>query len=475
MAGYTVLKDVFGKPALVLRVETPRDVYTQGSKSILYFIYALIGIALVFGLATRQVLEHSVIGRLTRLTASVRGVRSGQGKLNPVTLKGSDELSELAQAIDAGFVELEDTKQALEKRQRELIESEEHFRALIENSSDLIAVLDAKGIMQFQSPSSQRILGYLPEELVGKSAFDFVHPADVASSQQTLATQMRGDWDSSRTIETRFRHKDGSWRTLEMAARGLSGPSGELWCVVNSRDVTEHVQVEQALRESKEQLHQSQKMEAIGQLAGGIAHDFNNLLAAILGYNELILTSGATSLDEVRPDLNEIKHAAERASALTQQILAFSRRQALRPSVASLNDMLAGMETLLRRTLGEDIEFVSLKEPALGSAEIDLHQFEQVVMNLALNARDAMSPGGRLTLETANVELDEESCRTYPSTAPGSYVMLRVSDTGRGMAPEILEHLFEPFFTTKAVGEGTGLGLGHGLRHRETESWKYLG
>jgi CheY-like chemotaxis protein len=200
-------------------------------------------------------------------------------------------------------------------------------------------------------------------------------------------------------------------------------------------------------------------MEAVGQLAGGIAHDFNNLLAAILGYSEMILANRTSSLDEVRPDVEQIKLAAERAATLTKQILAFSRRQALRPTVVSLNEVLVGMEPLLRRTLGEDIDLISRRDPDLGHVEADVHQFEQVLMNLALNARDAMVSGGRLTLETANVELDQEYCRTHPELAPGSYVMLAVSDTGVGMDEATLGHIFEPFFTTKAPGAGTGLGL----------------
>jgi PAS domain S-box-containing protein len=459
VAGYTMLADVFGQPALVLRVATIRDVYAQGSASVRYFIYALIGIVLVFGAATSLVLEQSVLRRLTRLTAAVRGVRSGEGKLNPIMAKGKDEISALAQTIDSGFFELETMREELENKHQELVRSEGHFRALIENSSDLIAVMDANGIMLFQSPSSERILGYRAEELEGKNAFDFLHPGDMATSQRAFVELMRNEWDPSHMLETRFRHKDGSWRTLEMMGKRLDGPSGEPRCVLNSRDVTERRQAEDERQALEHQLQQSQKMEAVGQLAGGIAHDFNNLLTAILGYSDLILASGATSLDEVRPDIEEIKHAGKRASALTQQILAFSRRQILRPAALSLNAVLEGMEPLLRRTLGEDIDLVTRTHLHLDLTEVDRHQFEQVLMNLALNARDAMPSGGRLTLATTNVELDEECCRAHPEIAPGPYVMLSVSDTGLGMDEGILDHIFEPFFTTKAPGAGTGLGL----------------
>jgi two-component system cell cycle sensor histidine kinase/response regulator CckA len=233
-------------------------------------------------------------------------------------------------------------------------------------------------------------------------------------------------------------------------------PQGVL---ILSTEITERIQAEAELRERDEQLRQSQKMEAVGQLAGGIAHDFNNLLTAILGYSELLLVSEELADSPARESAEEIKHAAERAASLTKQILAFSRRQTLRPEMASLNAVIAGMAPLLRRTLGEDIDLVTVLHPDLGQTEVDVNQFEQVLMNLAVNARDAMPLGGRLALETADVVLDEEYCRTHSDTAPGSYVMFSVSDTGLGMDEETLSHVFEPFFTTKALGQGTGLGL----------------
>ena len=253
---------------------------------------------------------------------------------------------------------------------------------------------------------------------------------------------------------------EGNTITLLTSKIPLRDSRGEISGILGVYlDITERRQAEEALKARDEQLRQSQKMEAVGQLAGGIAHDFNNLLTAILGYSDLILASGSSTVDEVRPDLEEIKHAGERARALTQQILAFSRRQALRPTAVSLNQVLAEMEPFLRRTLGEHMDLVSLQHPALGQVEVDVHQFEQVVLNLAVNARDAMASGGRLTLETGNVDLDAEYCLAHPQVEPGSYVMLAVSDTGTGMDGATLARAFEPFFTTKAPGEGTGLGL----------------
>ncbi len=338
-------------------------------------------------------------------------------------------------------------------------ESEERYRQLIESAHDWIWEIDERGVYTFASPKVVELLGYAPEEVLGKTPFDLM-PPDEAERVAPLFASVAAEREPFRDLANVNQHKDGHLVFLETSGMPVFDSSGEYRGYRGmDRDITERVEAEQALRERDEQLRQSQKMEAVGQLAGGIAHDFNNLLAVVLGYSDMILTSGASSLDEVRPDVEEIKHAAERAGALTKQILAFSRRQALQPTVVSLNDVLEGMDPLLRRTLGENIELVSRLHPDLGHVEVDVHQFEQVLMNLALNARDAMVAGGRLTLETANAELDERYCRTHPEARPGGHVMLAVSDTGAGMDVATRERIFEPFFTTKAPGAGTGLGL----------------
>ncbi len=220
----------------------------------------------------------------------------------------------------------------------------------------------------------------------------------------------------------------------------------------------EHKRAENALRQSEKQLWQSQKMEAVGRLAGGVAHDFNNLLTVIKGYTELMLEDLKPS-DPMRAEMDEVQKAADRAAALTRQLLAFSRRQVLAPEVVNLNFLVEDMNKLLRRVLGEDIELCIRLDDGLGSAKADPGQIEQVIMNLAVNARDAMPRGGKLTLETANVELDQAYAREHAVVKPGSYVMLAISDTGCGMDAETLSHVFEPFFTTKEQGKGTGLGL----------------
>ena len=220
----------------------------------------------------------------------------------------------------------------------------------------------------------------------------------------------------------------------------------------------EHKRSENALRQSEKQLWQSQKMEAVGRLAGGVAHDFNNLLTVIKGYSELIL-SDLKHADPMRSELEEVQKAADRAVGLTRQLLAFSRRQVLAPKVVSLNHLVEDMNKLLRRLLGEDVELCIRLDDTLGSVKADPGQVEQVIMNLAVNARDAMPKGGKLTIETANLELDQAYTREHVMVKPGSYVMLAITDTGCGIDAETLSHVFEPFFTTKEQGKGTGLGL----------------
>jgi len=224
------------------------------------------------------------------------------------------------------------------------------------------------------------------------------------------------------------------------------------------RGALERERMQTERRSLERQLLQSQKMEAVGRLAGGIAHDFNNVLTAIFGYVGLLL-DGLPTLSPLRPDLEEIRTAAERAAGLTRQLLAFSRKQVLQMRVLDLNELMADLDKLLRRLLGEDIDVVTTLDAALGAVRADSGQLEQVVVNLAVNARDAMPSGGRLTLETRNAELDETYAREHQPVRPGRYVMFALSDTGTGMSPETMSHMFEPFFTTKEAGKGTGLGL----------------
>jgi two-component system cell cycle sensor histidine kinase/response regulator CckA len=246
-------------------------------------------------------------------------------------------------------------------------------------------------------------------------------------------------------------------RTSKVPLRDRSGDV--IGVLAIHENITEQVATRQALREREEQLRQAQKMEAVGRLAGGIAHDFNNVLTTIIGYSDLIRSSEDCPKGSIAEDVGEIRAAAERASGLTRRILAFSRRQTLQPVVLSLNAVVSETERILARTLGADIELRTSLSPDLGLVEVDEHQFVQVLLNLAVNARDAMPDGGVLTIGTANADLDQHFCETHPDVRPGPHVMLSVSDTGTGMDADTMAHAFEPFYTTKPPGEGTGLGL----------------
>ena len=459
---------------------------------------------------------------------------------------------------------------------KQLLEREALFHLINENAADMIAVVDMEGRRIYNSLSYQSVLGYSPEELQASSAFEQIHPDDREQVRKAAEeARVRG---SGKTLEYRFRHKNGNWLFIESTSSVIRNAKGEPEkLVIVNRDITERKKTEEALRRSEtgfrtvvedapygifranakarllqvnpalqtmlgyeseeellhsdlandifrqageyqrmidqliraeefkdmemewkrkdgtpitvrcsgrrggegngspayfelfaedvtekrvleRQLRMAQKMEAIGRLSGGIAHDFNNLLGVIIGYSALLkrkLTESNALFDHAL----EIEKAGQRAASLTKQLLAFSRQQVLTPSVLNLNTLATDMEKMLPRLLGEDIEVRLVLDSELGQVKADQSQIEQVIMNLAVNARDAMPVGGKLRILTSNVELDREYARSHPGSKTGHFVMLSVTDTGTGMDSETLAHIFEPFFTTKERGKGTGLGL----------------
>ncbi|HEY5160445.1 MAG TPA: PAS domain S-box protein [Gaiellaceae bacterium] len=475
--------------------------------------------------------------------------------------------------------------------EEELLRSRELYRVVVENSHDMIALLDPMGRFVFASPSYEQALGYGPEELVDVSPISLVHPSDVQRASDALRQAVTSR--SAAVVELRMRHKRGNWVFVEGTTTSVLDENGRLRSILMSfRDISERRAAEEELRDAEAryrllveqlplityinapgesgrwvylspqleqilgykpadwvseydnflnaihpddrervtaerassgakgrialeyrlvakderlvwvrdeavvvrdlsgkplyvqgymvdisvereaeverqrleaELMQSQKMEAIGRLAGGIAHDFNNLLTAITGYSELIVAELDPASSMAR-DAEEIKRAADQAAAMTQQLLAFSRRQVLQPVLLNPNEVIGRMETMLQRLIGENIELVTTPETDISMISADRGQIEQVLMNLVVNARDAMPKGGKITIETANVSLDEADA-TLLGLPAGDFVLATVSDTGSGMDEETMSHIFEPFFTTKGQGEGTGLGLAtvHGI------------
>lgn len=321
------------------------------------------------------------------------------------------------------------------------------------NSQDMLVICDQHGLFRAVNPAWTRLLGWQPNELLDRTYLDLVHPDDHATTARRLAAAAT---DGVPRYENRVRHKDGSYRWFCWVAspdEGLIYASG--------RHISAEKEAAKALAHTEEQLRQSQKMEAIGQLTGGLAHDFNNLLTGIIGNLELLqYRIAAGRLDGLERYVTMATTSAQNAAALTKRLLAFARRQPLDPERVEANPLLAGMEDLLRRTLGPEIRLEMVFADALWPTVCDPNQLENAILNLAINARDSMPNGGRLTIETANIDLDAAYARAQGSDAkPGQYVAVSVTDTGVGMTPDVIERAFEPFFTTKPAGKGTGLGL----------------
>ncbi|MGH9749227.1 MAG: PAS domain S-box protein, partial [Candidatus Polarisedimenticolia bacterium] len=347
--------------------------------------------------------------------------------------------------------------------------------AIVQAALDAIVSIDHQGRVLEFNPAAERIFGYRRDEALGRKLADLiVPPAQRARHEAGLARYLSTGEKRviGRRIELTALRAGGVEIPVELSIIEMPGTQPPIFTGF-IRDLTERRQADEALRVKEEQLRQAQKMEAIGRLAGGVAHDFNNLLTVITGRSELLQARLAGN-EPLRSEVAVIHGAAQRASGLTRQLLAFSRKQILQVRLLDLNEVVAGAETILRRLIGEDVELATVLRPDLGKVRADPGQIEQVIMNLAVNSRDAMPQGGRLTLETAGVVLDQAYRMQHPPAVPGPYVMLAVSDTGVGMDADTRAHLFEPFFTTKAQGTGLGLATVYGIvKQSEGYVWVY--
>ncbi len=376
---------------------------------------------------------------------------------------------DLEEAVASRTAELRTANEGLrseiaERKQAEeaLRTSEDRYRTLFDVSSDGILIADSETKqLRHANPAAFRMLGYSEQELTQLSVKD-IHPEEsLACIDARFEAQARGDKTLAEDIP--YLRKDGTILYADIAAATIE-LQGRKCTVGLFRDITERKRAEKERQELEAQLRQSQKMEAIGQLAGGVAHDFNNLLTAILGNSEILLTAlaekaAATSEELLRPGLEQIQSAGEQAASLTRQLLAFSRREITRPEVLDPKKVVGDMEGLLRRLIGEHIQLDIRLSAETYFILADPGQIEQIVLNLVVNAADAMPNGGRLEIRVEEAELSETSVAGYADAKPGRHVLLSVVDNGTGITPETLERMFEPFFTTKSVGKGTGLGL----------------
>ena len=426
-----------------------------------------------FGLATK--LQGTLSRPIEGLAAAARRVSEDRDYSLRVPPSGARELQDLALAFNGMLARIEEqdvalraARDGLEERvrarvadvqrevterrhtQKALQESEQRYRSIVETTNEWIWSMDADGTSEYNNPAVAQILGWTPGELRGRNLNALLHDEDRAAAVALTkeCTASATGWNG---LVLRFRHKNGTYRCLQSNGVPVLDESGRVRGFQGSdRDITD-------ARLLEDQLRQSQKMEAVGRLAGGVAHDFNNLLAVIIGYAEIVLRKDPQGPHAAK--VGEIEKAAQRAAGLTRQLLAFSRKQVLTPKVLDLGVILADLGHMLPRLLEENVRLTLSTKPGLDSIKADPVQIEQVVMNLAVNARDAMPKGGELTLSTQNVCVDAANRQQYGGVPPGAYVSLSVRDTGCGMDAAILSHIFEPFFTTKESGRGTGLGL----------------
>jgi PAS domain S-box-containing protein len=366
------------------------------------------------------------------------------GKQLRVSLAVAPIRSSTGQIVGASKIARDITES--KRTERALSQEVEERRRVFETSQDLILVTDTKGTFVQVSPSSMTILGYRPDEMIGHSAVEFIHPDDLESTRNEMRSARRGQ--HMRNFETRYVHKDGQAVMLT-------------WMGTWSEPVRRHFFVGRDLTEkhaAEAQIRQAQKMDAVGQLTGGVAHDFNNILTVITGTIG-ILSEAVADRPQLVAIAKMIDEAAERGASLTKHLLAFARKQPLQPREIDVNALVLETAKLLHPTLGEHIEIAPVLATDAWTALVDPNQLSTAILNLSLNARDAMPTGGKLTLETENVYLDEGYAGMHSEVTVGSYVMIAVSDTGAGIPAANLEKVFDPFFTTKEVGKGTGLGL----------------
>jgi PAS domain S-box-containing protein len=364
----------------------------------------------------------------------------------------------LVRKLEQKMLQLEQETAALREAEIALRRSEKKYRRLHESMTDGFVYVDMTGFIRESNDSYRRMLGYSADELA-RMTFRDITPEKWHGFEQDIVTRQVLVHDTSEVYEKEYSRKDGTIFPVELRTfliRDEQGAEEGMWAI--ARDLTERKRTQSQQKKLEDQLHQAQKMESIGRLAGGVAHDYNNMLSVILGYTQMALTKTEPG-SPLHGDLREILDAARRSADITRQLLAFARKQAVAPQVLDLNTTVQGMLNMLRRLIGEDINLTWLPSAQLAPVKIDPSQIDQLLANLCVNARDAISGVGSIIIETTNEVLDESYSTLHSGTTPGDYVLLTVSDNGCGMDKDTLEKIFEPFFTTKDPDKGTGLGL----------------
>jgi PAS domain S-box-containing protein len=403
----------------------------------------------VLALAGGLFFSHRTSQPLMDMAAAARDIAGGDWS-RTVSARGSAEATTMAKAFN-------DMTRSLRDQSERLNASYLRFSTVTQSARDAIISTDTQGNITFWNRSAEATFGYTEAEVLGRPITMLVAESDRAAYRAALPDPNADDLTFGHIIEVTALRKDGGSFPSEFSLAALHGREGTAFTAV-VRDVIERKQSQDTLRQREEQLRQAQKMEAIGRLAGGVAHDFNNLLMAIHGYAEMLIHNLAPG-DERRADAEEIVKAADRAAGLTRQLLAFSSRQVITQQAVALDQLVKNMQNMLQRVIGSEIHISTEVWPDLTPVLADTTQVEQILVNLVINARDAMPSGGKIAIELRNVELDKIGVAAHPGLQPGDYVEMSIADSGIGMDSETLSRIFEPFFTTKESGKGTGLGL----------------
>ncbi len=452
IAGYGLLRDAYGKPALLLHVEIPRKIHRLGETSVSYLMVSVLLLGFIFLVLTFLLLERLVLCRVLRLDRSVKDIAAGADPSMRVVSDGSDEIASLAANINKMLT-------ALEESQRGRHEALLRFESVIQNAP-LVAIqgIDRRGVICHWNNASASLYGYAASEAIGMPYQQVLSSIEAPGALEDAVTRV---WDTrtmSHPMELTVRPRDGGLRWVYSSSWPLIENGTVVEVFRMDVDITERKRAEDERMKMEGQLFHVQKIESVGRLAGGVAHDFNNMLGVIIGHCEMALELLPPE-QPLHQHLSEIQKAAERSADLTRQLLAFARKQTVRPKVLDLNDIISGMLKMLRRLIGEDIDLVWSPGHETGKVKVDPSQIDQVLVNLVVNARDAISGAGTICLKTENAAIPPSDFLDPDEHAGSDYVLLSVRDNGQGMDRRTLDRVFEPFFTTKEMGRGTGLGL----------------